>query len=139
MKLVRTVGALGLAGFAAVSPPAAAADESGWYGGISVGQSRAKIANDRIANQLRASGVGLVTTSIDDDERDKGFKLLAGRKFNRNFAVEGGYFNLGKFGFTAHTLPAGTLTGTAKFQGLNLDAVGILPFSEKLSGFGRAG
>jgi len=38
--------------------------------------------------------------------------------------VEGGYFNLGKFGFTASTTPAGTLTGTIKLQGVNLDAVG---------------
>jgi OOP family OmpA-OmpF porin len=53
--------------------------------------------------------------------------------------VEGGYLNLGKFGFTANTTPAGTFTGSGKFQGLNLDAVGILPLSEKFSAFGRVG
>src|SRR5205085_12419688 len=60
-------------------------------------------------------------------------------KFNRNFAVEGGYFNLGKFGFTAHTSPAGTLEGSAKFQGANVDAVGILPLGGNFSAFARAG
>jgi OOP family OmpA-OmpF porin len=137
MKLVRTVGALGLVGFAAVSGQAAMAADSGWYGGLSIGQSRAEIADERIRTQLL--GQGLTMTSIDDDDRDTGFKLFAGKKFNRNFAVEGGYFNLGKFGFTANTTPAGTFTGSIKLQGLNVDAVGILPFTEKFSAFGRVG
>jgi OmpA-OmpF porin, OOP family len=139
MKLVRTLGTLGLAGFAAVNAPAAPAADSGWYGGLNIGLSKAEIDHGRIESQLGASGVGLVTTSIDDDDEDIGFKLFAGYKFNRNFAVEGGYFNLGEFGFTAQTLPTGSLTGSAKFTGLNLDAVGILPFTEKLSAIGRVG
>ena len=137
MKLVRTVGALGLVGFAAVSGQAAVAAESGWYLGLGVGQSDANIADDRIRSELLGSG--LTMTSIDDDDRDVGYKLFGGYKFNKNFAVEGGYFNLGKFGFTANTTPAGTFTGTGKFQGLNLDAVGILPLTEKFSAFGRVG
>jgi OOP family OmpA-OmpF porin len=136
MKLVKTLGALSLVGFAAVSGQAAVAAESGWYLGLGVGQSAANIADDRIRNQL--SGVS-VTTTIDDDDRDFGYKLFGGYKFNKNFALEGGYFNLGEFGFTANTTPAGTFTGTGKFQGLNLDAIGILPFTEKFSAFGRVG
>ncbi|MBF8256653.1 MAG: OmpA family protein [Anaerolineales bacterium] len=136
MKLVRTVGALGLVGFAVVSGQAAVAAESGWYGGISIGQSRAGIHHERIAAQL---GVPVTSISFDDDDSDVGFKLLAGRKFNRNFAVEGGYFNLGKFGFTANYPTANSFTGDIKLQGLNLDAVGILPFTEKFSAFGRVG
>jgi len=137
MKLVRTVGALGLAGFAAVSAPVAAADEAGWYAGISIGQSRANVDAERIASQLRGSS--LTMTSIEDDEQDWGYKLFGGYKFNRHLAVEGGYFNLGKFDFTAQTLPTGSLSGAAKFQGLNLDAVGILPVTEKLALLGRVG
>jgi OOP family OmpA-OmpF porin len=136
MKLVRTVGALGLVGFALVSGQAAVAAESGWYGGISIGQSRAKIHHERIANQV---GVPVSSIAFDDDDRDVGFKLLAGKKFNRNFAVEGGYFNLGKFGFTANYPTANSFTGDIKLHGLNLDAVGILPFTEKFSAFGRVG
>ena len=139
MKLVRTVGAFGLAGFAALNAPVAAAADSGWYGGLNIGLSRAEIDDARIASQLRASGVGLRMTSIDDDDRNVGFKLLGGYKLNKNFAVEGGFFHLGEFSFTAQTLPTGSLSGSAKFEGLNLDAVGILPFTEKLSGLGRVG
>lgn len=136
MKLVRTVGALGLVGFAAASGQAALAAESGWYGGLGIGQSRAGIHHERIANQL---GVPVSSISFDDDDRDLGYKLFAGRKFSRNFAVEGGYFNLGKFGFTAAYPTANTFSGDIKLQGLNLDVVGILPFPEKFSAFGRVG
>jgi len=139
MKLVKTVGALGLVGFAAVSGQAAVAADSGGYIGLGVGLSQANIADNRIRSQLQGSW-GLTMTTIDDDDRDVGYKLYGGYKFNKNFAVEGGYFNLGKFGFTANTTtPGSSFTGTAKFQGLNLDLVGILPFTEKFSAFGRAG
>jgi OmpA-OmpF porin, OOP family len=132
MKLVRTVGALGLVGFAAVNAPVAVAAESGWFGGLNVGPTRAKIDDDRIKSGL--PGV----TSINDHENSVGFKLFGGYKVNKHFAVEGGYFNLGKFGYTANTA-AGSQTGSAKFQGANLDAVGILPFAPKLSALGRVG
>ncbi len=58
---------------------------------------------------------------------------------NRYFAVEGGYFRLGDFGYTATTVPPGTLTGNMKVQGLNLDLVGILPLGERFEVFGRVG
>jgi len=60
-------------------------------------------------------------------------------KFNRYFALEAGYFNLGEFGYTATTTPAGTSTGNIKISGFNLDALGILPFTDNFSAFGRVG
>jgi OOP family OmpA-OmpF porin len=137
MKLVKAVGALGLAGFAAVNSPVAVAEETGWYVGGGLGQTREGNHHPRITSQL--AGAGLRTNSISDDSRDIGYKLFAGKKINKNFAIEGGYFNLGQFGFTANTTPAGSLTGNIKLQGLNLDAVGILPITEKFSAFGRVG
>ena len=119
-----------------VSGHAAVAAESGWYGGINIGQSMADIHHERIANQV---GRPVTSISFNDDDRDIGFKLFAGRKFNKNFALEGGYFKLGEFGFTASYAPASTFSGNVKLQGLNLDALGILPFSEKFSAFGRVG
>jgi OmpA-OmpF porin, OOP family len=137
MKLVRAVGALGLVGLAAVGSPVAVAADSDWYLGGSLGQSREQNSHTRISSQLLGSG--LSTNSIDDDSRDTGYKLFGGLKINKNFAIEAGYFNLGKFGFTANTTPAGTLTGTIKIQGVNLDAVGIVPITEKFGAFGRVG
>jgi len=136
MKFVRTSGTLSLVALAAIASPIAVAAELGWYGGLGLGVSRAYIDDDRIRSEL--SGVSL-STSINDDDRDFGFKLYGGYKFNKNFALEGGYFILGEFGFTANTTPTGTYTGSGKFQGLNLDLVGILPVSEKFSAFGRVG
>jgi OOP family OmpA-OmpF porin len=137
MKLARAAGTLGLAVFAAIASPFAMADDAGWYGGINIGQSRAKIDDVRITSGLL--GGGFITPAITDDDRDTGYKLFGGYRVNKNFALEGGYFNLGKFGFTATTIPPGTLNGHIKLQGLNLDAVGILPITEKFSAFGRVG
>ena len=137
-ELAKASGTLGLAALAAIASPFAMADDTGWYAGVNVGQSRAKIDDARITGAL--VGGGITTTSITDDNRDTGYKLFGGYQFNRNFALEGGYFNLGTFGFAATTAPAaGTLNGRMKIQGLNLDAVGILPITERFSAFGRAG
>jgi len=136
-KIAKTVGTLGLVGCAVMNSQFAVAADSGWLGGVNIGQSRAKIDDAQITARLLGSG--LATTSMVDDNRDTGYKLFGGYKINRNFAVEGGYFDLGRFGFTATTVPPGTLSGTIKLKGLNLDAVGILPFTEKFSAFGRVG
>ncbi|MES2885024.1 MAG: outer membrane beta-barrel protein [Pseudomonadota bacterium] len=124
----------------AISSPAHADDAghlTGWYGGLNLGQAQARIDDERIANDLAAQG--FAQTAIRKDTRDLGFKAFGGYQFNRHFALEGGYFDLGKFGFTAETQPPGTLEGEAKFRGVNLDAVGTLPLTDKFSAFGRAG
>jgi OOP family OmpA-OmpF porin len=72
------------------------------------------------------------------DENDTGYKLFGGYQINRNFALEAGYFDLGKFGFNT-TVPGGTLTGQIKVRGLNFDLVGTLPLTERLSVLGRVG
>jgi OOP family OmpA-OmpF porin len=137
MKLSKASRTLGLVAIAIAATPFAMAQEAGWYAGANVGQSRAKIDDARITGGLQASG--LATTSINDDDRSTGYKLYGGYQINRNFALEGGYFDLGKFGFTANTAPAGTLSGNTRMRGLNLDLVGILPITEKFSAFARAG
>lgn len=136
-RVAKTLGTLSLVGCAVMNAPFAVAADSGWLGGFSVGQSSAEIDNERIADQLLGSG--FTTTSISNNDTDSAIKIFAGYKFNKYFALEGGYFNLGQFGYTATTVPAGTLSGTIKLQGLNFDVVGILPITEKFSAFGRLG
>ena len=132
----KALGALCLLGFAAVNAPDAVAADSGWYGGLSGGLTTAKVNDERITSGLQSSG--FTVTSVDKDENSFGLKLFGGYKINRNFAVEGGYFNLGKFGYTANTT-TGSQTGSAKYQGLNLDGVGMLPLTQKFSALGRVG
>lgn len=134
-KITKIAGSLGLMSCAVINM--AVADESGWYMGANVGSSMANIDDDAIRSQLMATGV--TSVAIDDDDRNTGYKLFGGYRHNKNFALEGGYFNLGQFGYTATTVPAGTLAGEASVSGLNLDLVGIQPFSKKVSVFVRLG
>jgi OOP family OmpA-OmpF porin len=122
-------------GLAAVNSPVAVAADDNWYLGGSIGQSRSQNSHSRITGQLG----GATVNSINDDSTDLGYKLFGGKKFNKNFAIEGGYFDLGKFGFTANTTPAGTFAGTIKLKGVNVDGLGILPITDKFSAFGRLG
>ncbi len=138
MNITRATVALGLAALTvAVSPSAAADDTGGWYVGGNIGQSRAKINDTGINSDLLGSAIA--TTSIANDDHDIGYKLFGGYQFIKYFAVEGGYFDLGTFGFNAATTPPGTLSGNIKLKGLNFDTVGILPITEKFSAFGRFG
>ncbi|WP_415838198.1 outer membrane beta-barrel protein, partial [Polaromonas hydrogenivorans] len=139
MKSTNIAGALSLAALAALASPGALAQgqDSGWYGGANAGRSAASIDDARINSGL--AGSGFSSSTIVNDDRSTGYKIFGGYQVNKNFAVEGGYFDLGNFGYTATTVPAGTLDGRIKLRGLNLDLVGTLPLSEKFSVFGRAG
>lgn len=138
MKSARVlIGTLGLAALLGAASPSVMAADSGWYIGANAGQSRATIDNARIASGLLDAG--FTTTSIGDNDKDFGFKLYGGYQFNRYFAIEGGYFDLGQFGFKAYTQPHGMLKGDIKLKGLNIDLLGILPITEKFSAFARIG
>jgi OOP family OmpA-OmpF porin len=137
MKLKKTSGVLSIATLAALTATTALADDRGWYLGFNAGQTRAKIDDAKITRGFLSSG--FITTSIDDDDRDNGYKVFGGYQFNRYFALEGSQFDLGKYAFTARTLPLGTLNGEIKLKGVAFDAVGILPFTDRFSAFGRAG
>ena len=108
-RIVKTAATLGLVGCAVMSTSLEAAGGSGGYGGINIGQSVADIDHGRINSGLLSGG--FTTTAITDDKRDTGYKLYGGYQFNKYFALEAGYFDLGKFEFTATTVPAGTLRG----------------------------
>lgn len=140
MKSIKASSFTGLAVLAALAAgisPLTMGQDLGWYGGANIGRSAANIDDARITSGLAAGGLG--TSSISDRDRSTGFKLYGGYQFHRNFAVEGGYFDLGKFGYTANTIPTGTLDGNIRLTGFNLDAVGLLPFNDRFSALGRVG
>jgi OOP family OmpA-OmpF porin len=123
-------GLLALAGFArtpAYAQIAAAGSVSGkmdmgWYLGGSLGNSR---------GDFEASNVGIpagiTSTSFNDDDSALGYKIFGGYKLNRNFAVEFGYTDLGKFKFKGTTTPPGTASASVENRGWNIDVVGIVP------------
>jgi OOP family OmpA-OmpF porin len=110
---------------------------SAWYAGAMLGQTRANIDDQRIGAALTANGATL--NSFTTDERDRGFGLFIGRQLNPYFAIEAGYFDLGKFSFNAATSGNGALRGEAGFRGGNLDLLGRLPLGERFALLARAG
>ena len=141
MQPRKFVSALAFIAAAAMPIPAAmAADPSGtWYLGTGAGQSRAKLDDSSINAAL--AGRGATAAATAKDEHSLEYKAFVGYRFNQYFAVEGGYFNLGKFSFNSTTAPAGTLHGDVKNnRGWNLDAVGMLPLvADRFSLLGRVG
>ena len=73
-----------------------------------------------------------------DDSSGTGGKVYGGYSFTPNFALEAGYAALGKAHVNGATRGPGGNTDV-KGQGLFLDAVGTLPFSQGFSGLGRVG
>ena len=134
----RKLSLMTLAVLGAVSSASALADNApGWYVGGNVGRTYTDFDNNRINNSL--AGQGFRLNSSSEDKHDTGYKLFGGYQLNRNFAIEGGYFDLGKLNYSFTTFPAGSFVGETKVRGLNLDLVGILPLGDRFSVFGRVG
>ena len=147
MTIAHTLGALSVMTASLLAAQAAQAQDntfinpdwanSAWYIGAGVGQSRATIDEPRLRASLAANGE--TVTGFTKDQRDTGYKLFVGRQLNQYVAVEAGYFDLGKFDFKSTTSGNGVLNGQAGFRGVNLDVLGQLPLSQRLSLLGRVG
>ncbi len=137
MKHLHTLGLFTTAALGALLGTSALAQDSYYYGGVGVGQARVRIDDTRITERLQ--GNGLATSGIAHNERDTTYKVFGGYQFNRSWGMEVGFFKLGTHGYTATTVPSGTLDGQFRVQGANIGIVGTLPFTEKLSGLARVG
>jgi OmpA-OmpF porin, OOP family len=137
MKSSKASTTLGFAALAIFTAPFAAAADPGWYFGASGGPSQTDVDEDRIAADLLEQGYS--TTFMDDNERDTGFKGFGGYQFNKYWAIESGYYDLGDFGYTSNTVPLGSLHGVYEGRGMYLDALLHMPFTPKFSAFLRAG
>jgi OOP family OmpA-OmpF porin len=116
----------------------AVAAETGGYFGVAAGQTKAGIDEDEANSDLAALGLGATTTV---EETDTGFKIFGGYQFTRNFAVEGGYTNLGKATLHSDITSGGIGTADGEWTAFSIDlaALGIIPFGDRFSLFGRAG
>ncbi|BBB59857.1 hypothetical protein UNDKW_1584 [Undibacterium sp. KW1] len=146
MALPKKLVTLNVFAFALLASQLAQADEpwtnqdwadNAWYLGVGAGRANTSIDKDRIVRSLMDNGASSVT--FGSNERDTAFKLFMGKQMNRYFAIEAGYFDLGKFGFNATTTPPGAINGEVGFRGFNLDLVGQLPLTERFSLLGRVG
>lgn len=103
-------------------------------------QSPEKVINDEVAS-ANAGGFN-ITDSTNLDDENGAYKLQLGYQLNENFAIEGGYVDLGKTEFTySITDSIDTQTGKISWdnKGWNLDGVLILPVNAGVSLFGKLG
>ncbi len=127
------------------TPAKAGGAASPWYVGVGIGLSDASIPEQTIGgiNSVLSAANGATVSIIDKDERSTGAKLLVGYSFNRNFAVEGGYAVLGEssvnMDFRNGLVSVGGFNMEYEMSAVFVDAVGMLPLSEKWSLIGRVG
>jgi OOP family OmpA-OmpF porin len=142
MKINKSVAAALLLGTAAVHGACESIAEPGPYAGLGIGYSLSDIDGPTIREELCGGMVACNITSYSQDENDLGFKLFGGYLFNENFALEGGYFNMGEYTFHAEGDDGTThytYEGSSKMHGINIDALGHLPLNERLSLTARVG
>jgi OOP family OmpA-OmpF porin len=115
--------------------------ESGWYVGGAIGQSKFKFDRGAIEGPFAAAGLG--TTGFTYDETDTAWKLFGGYKFNRYFALEGAYLDLGKFSTSSRVIsgapPVNVSFALKTKEAFDLAAVGIVPIGSQFSVFGKLG
>ena len=106
------------------------------YIGAGVGATRGFINMDDYHRSIGQTGT---VNSFSEDKKDVGAKFFVGKNFNRNFAIELGYVDLGKFEYKSTTTNGGALNREVKFRGGYLDLIGTIPMSERFSVYGRVG
>jgi OOP family OmpA-OmpF porin len=111
--------------------------ENGWSMGMNVGRGVADINTEALRTELNAADFDVL--SIDEDRHSRAYKAYIGYQLNSYLGLEGGYFDLGDFKFSANTDPFSSFRGKTEQKGWNLDLVGILPFTEGFSALARAG
>jgi len=122
-KITTAVALLGIGAF--VAAPAAFAADAQYYVGASVGQAKAK------GFCTYATAIG---ATISCDDKDTGYKFFGGYQFDKNWALEATYMDMGE---AVGTAGGGSVKLTT--TGWGLAAVGSMPVSDAFSVFGKLG
>ncbi len=112
----------------------------GGYIGTSFGGTRMSAPSAAEFDNRLETTTGIIATSSIDDT-DTGWKLFGGYRFNRYFAAEGHYADLGELRINSNvTSPfVGTRHTTLEFQTFTASAVGFLPLAHNFEIFAKAG
>lgn len=126
------------ASIALFSMQGAHAQDTGWYAGANAGVTNAKQTGGGINGAFAAQGA---TADTNLDKRDNIYSLNLGYQFHKNFALEGGYVDLGKYKFNSNvSAPAtDTASGDYRVKGWTTTAVGILPLDNGFAAYGKLG
>jgi opacity protein-like surface antigen len=111
--------------FVHAAGPGPLSPESGFYVGLGLGKATAK-------DWCSEPALGGGATRCDD--KDTTWRMLAGYQFTRNFAVEGGYHDLGRVQFTR-----GVAETTLKANAWELNGIAALPVGGIVSVYGKLG
>ena len=147
-RFARFLGVVAVAGL--MAPAAQAAMYEGWTFEVAVGKATFKDAN--IAD-LDALAVGFFDSYTIDfapqqstlDDTDRSYALISGYRFNRNWAMDVGYFRLGAFQYATTGIIDNDPNSTGGFEigfrakGAFVGVSGMLPLGETFELRGRAG
>lgn len=123
MNVKQAIALTGLIAAIAAISPLVFAQDSGWYVGASIGQSKAK---DTCPNT--------VPVGVNCDDTDTGWSVFSGYQFNKYLGAEIGYADLGEFKVST----SGT-TDTLKVKGSELLGVGTFPINPQFEVYGKVG
>ena len=140
----------GIAQAAAAQDPTAnsGGPASSWYVGAGIGQTFASIPEQTIngIDSVLTAANGASFSVVDKDKHSAGAKFFVGYTFNPYFAAEGGYATMGKSSVNMDfrsgapvSASVGRFNMKYKMTAFFIDAVGMLPVTEKLSLLGRVG
>ncbi len=106
-----------------------------WYIGGAIGQTIFDMPDDAVP------APGATDSTLNKGRNNTGYKAFAGYRLHRNFALEGAYADYGTFVATRSVAApvSGDLTAKIRIRGWSLDMVGILPFNNGFSVFGKLG
>lgn len=125
--------------------------KSGWYAGLGISRTQTGIPSSTV-DGLSSALAGTTSPAadfvvVDKKKQSTGLKAFLGYSFNRNFALEFGYANLGKSkaDMNGRVTTGGVSNSVSNFgliykmNSVFLDGVGTLPIGDKWSLFGRVG
>lgn len=132
----KAVSAIALAS-TAIAAQAQMADR-GFYLGGSVGGAKYNSFNELCRDITGALPGFEIDASCDSDETVPGGKLYGGWRWNRHFAVEGGFASLGAA--EGNTIIFGRdVSGEISVDALFIELVGSVPLGERVRLFGKLG
>lgn len=126
----------------AALPLAASGDNfEGWYGAMTLGVSsygNSQDDEDRLQSELAQEGI---QADVHVDDNPGALGLGIGYHFNPNFALEVNYLDLGDATSHIHDFSPveGRSTEHLDASGGSVDAIGLIPLSERVSLFGKLG
>ena len=99
-----------------------------WYAGAGIGRGNLGVSGTDLT--------GLTNATVEDGATVWGLNM--GYRFHPNFALEAGYYDLGKYDFAGR---AGVVnvTGDAKVESYSISLVAIAPLAEHFDIYGRVG